>query len=88
MHAMQGICAGPHKQAGFEAFIGETCRSGPLPPAMWKGHPTHAMVRTGMSAQCVRCSARGRIVDEEVVISKALKHTCPVRSQDLRQFFG
>ena len=76
-------------EASFEAFVGETCFSGPLPQAMWKGHHSHVMIRSGMTAECSRCFAKGRIVDDEVVISSRLAKPCSCqKSQDIRQFLA
>lgn len=81
------VLARTNEQA-FEAFVGETCHSGPLPPATWNGHRSHVMIRCGAAAECSRCLARGRIVEDVVFISKRLKDPCPASSQDLRRMFS
>ena len=72
----------------FEEFVGQVCNSGPLPPSMWDGHSSHTMQRQGNAAECSRCGARNKIVQEKVLLNKRLKEPCPSRSQDLRRMFA
>lgn len=48
-------------QDAFNTFVGEACHVGPLPPALWHGHVTHTMVRTGAQATCTRCKIKARV---------------------------
>lgn len=91
LHPMPGIWLARTNEQTFEAFVGETCHSGPIPPAVWRGRverpQTHTMQRMGMAAECSRSPAKSRIVDGEVLLNKRLRESCSSRSQDLRLMF-
>ena len=71
----------------FEEFVGQVCHSGPLQPSMWEGHGSHTTQRLGNAAECSRCGARSRIVNDKVA-NRRLKEACPTKSQDLRRMFA